>query len=81
MAKSKFIELLDSFISVYIPISRGLSNNTVNSYKTTFTLFIIFLYEKKGMPADKITFEKTRCRHGFQLSTIVGIRTQMLGFY
>lgn len=58
MAKSKFIELLDSFISVYIPISRGLSNNTVNSYKTTFTLFIIFLYEKKGMPADKITFEK-----------------------
>lgn len=58
MAQSKFIELLDSFISEYIPISRGLSNNTVKSYKTTFTLLIIFLYENEGLSADKITFDK-----------------------
>lgn len=55
---SKFLELLDSFITNYMPCSVGASANTVTSYKYAFRLLLEFMYSKKGIPADKITFEK-----------------------
>ena len=55
---SKFLELLDSFITNYMPCSVGASPNTVTSYKYAFRLLLEFMYSKKGIPADKITFEQ-----------------------
>lgn len=55
---SKFLELLDSFITSYMPCSVGASPNTVTSYKYAFRLLLEFMYSKKGIPADKIAFEQ-----------------------
>ena len=55
---SKFLELLNSFITNYMPCSVGASPNTVTSYKYAFRLLLEFMYSKKGIPADKITFEQ-----------------------
>ncbi len=55
---SKFLELLDSFITNYMPCSVGASPNTVTSYKYAFRLLLEFMYSKKGIPADKIAFEQ-----------------------
>ena len=55
---SKFLELLDSFITNYMPCSVGASSNTITSYKYAFRLLLEFMYSKKGIPADKIAFEQ-----------------------
>ena len=44
------------YTSTYMPEARGLSKNTINSYKTTFTLLIKYMYSVKNMKADEITF-------------------------
>ncbi len=51
-----FLKHLDYFVNIYMKDARGLSPNTVISYKTTFTLLIKYMYSEKGVPADKITF-------------------------
>ncbi len=53
---SKFLELLDNFITTYLPCSVGARPSTVTSYKYAFRLLLEFMYSKKGIPADKITF-------------------------
>ena len=55
---SKFLEILNSFITNYMPCSVGASPNTVTSYKYAFRLLLEFMYSKKGIPADKIAFEQ-----------------------
>lgn len=55
---SKFLQLLDNFITNYMPCSVGASPNTVTSYKYAFRLLLVFMYSKKGIPADKISFDK-----------------------
>jgi site-specific recombinase XerD len=52
-----FLKQLEHFVNVYMPDSRGLSKNTVLSYKAAFRILILFFYEKKGVPASDITFE------------------------
>lgn len=51
-----FLKLLEHFISFYMTDSRGLSRNTVVSYKMTFKLLIEFLYSQKEIAASDITF-------------------------
>ncbi|WP_019555669.1 tyrosine-type recombinase/integrase [Propionispira raffinosivorans] len=55
---SQFLELLDSFITNYMPCSIGASPHTVTSYKYAFRLLLEFMYSKKRISADKITFEQ-----------------------
>lgn len=54
---SVFMEHLEYFINVYMPVTRGLSRNTIISYKTAFTLLITFMYTVKGIAAEDITFQ------------------------
>lgn len=54
--RSLVLELLDGFITVYLPVSIGLSPNTVTSYKCTFRLLLQFLNDEKGVSADKVSF-------------------------
>lgn len=52
-----FLKRLEHFINVYMPDSKGLSQNTVISYKAAFRVLIQFFYDKKGVAASDITFE------------------------
>lgn len=54
---SVFLKHLEYFINTYLTETKGLSPNTVLSYKTSFMLLITFMYESKGIKADKITFQ------------------------
>lgn len=54
---SGFLELLDAYISRYLPRAVGASVNTVKSYKYAFRLLIAFMHQQKKIQADKITFE------------------------
>lgn len=56
-SEGHFLKHLEHFVNVYMPDARGLSKNTVISYKATFRILILFFYEKKGVPASDITFE------------------------
>lgn len=48
--------LLEDYFETYLPYSRGLSSNTINSYKQSFLLLLRFMLEKKGKKADDIRF-------------------------
>lgn len=55
--ESIFLNLLDAYVSKYLPISVGASPNTIKSYKTTYILLIAFMYTNKNLNANSITFD------------------------
>ena len=55
--ESIFLNLLDAYVSKYLPISVGASPNTIKSYKTTYRLLIEFMYTNKNVNANCITFD------------------------
>lgn len=54
---SSFLELLNSFVTEYLPGAVGASQNTVKSYKAAFRLLLKYMVQEKGTSADQITFE------------------------
>lgn len=40
----EFMTLLEDYFEKYLPHSRGLSQNTIESYKQSFLLLIRFIY-------------------------------------
>lgn len=58
MSKQKvsFISLLEDYFQTYLPYSRGLSQNTINSYKQSFMLLLRFMMERKNITPGKIKF-------------------------
>lgn len=54
---SIFMKHLEYYVNTYMPEARGLSKNTINSYKMTFTLLIKYMYSVRNIKADEITFE------------------------
>lgn len=61
MSRSKddasFMDILKDWIKVFLPKTRGVSANTVKSYKYTFRLLLKYLWEKNGIVSDDITFD------------------------
>ena len=55
--KESFVELLQYYFESYLPITRGLSEKTITSYKATFRLLIEYLCDEKQIPAHKVTFK------------------------
>lgn len=55
--ESILLRQLKYFLDTYMTEVRGLSRNTVISYRTTFVLLICFMYTVKEISADKITFK------------------------
>lgn len=53
---NNFLSLLCDYLNTYLPLMKGISPNTILSYKSTFRLFVKFMYEKKGISADHIKF-------------------------
>ena len=54
--KINFMSLLEDYFETYLPYSRGLSPNTINSYKHSFLLLMRFMLEIKGIVANNIKF-------------------------
>lgn len=54
--KISFMTLLEDYFETYLPYSRGLSPNTINSYKQSFLLLLRFLLVEKNKKADDIKF-------------------------
>ena len=53
---SVFLDLLESFLSNYLPYSVGVRPNTIKSYKDSFRLLLCYMYDKHQVSADKISF-------------------------
>lgn len=54
--KIEFMTLLEDYFETYLPYSRGLSSNTIQSYKQSFMLLLRFMSEVKGVDPDDIRF-------------------------
>ena len=48
--------LLKTFVEVHMPVARGLSPNTVTSYKACFRLLFEFMESKRGIGASDVRF-------------------------
>ena len=48
--------VLEDYFTTYLTYSRGLSVNTINSYKQCFLLLLTFMREKKGKDPDEVSF-------------------------
>ena len=48
---------LERYFSTYLPMGKGLSQSTIDSYKTTFRLLLEFLYMEKNLTADSVDFD------------------------
>jgi len=51
-----FLGVLSDYLSKYITVTKGLSQNTVRSYTYTFQLLFVFLKETKALAPEKINF-------------------------
>ena len=52
----KYLRYSGDYFETYLPYSRGLSMNTINSYKQSFLLLIRFMLEIKSIVANDISF-------------------------
>ena len=52
----EFMDLLEKFLTEYMPFSKGLSKNTIKTYKFTFRLLLNYMHEIKGIDAEKVKF-------------------------
>lgn len=50
-----FAKLVTGFLTDYLPLQRGYSQNTILSYRDALKLFIVFLTEAKGIQLSKFT--------------------------
>ena len=57
MKPTNFAKHLTEFLSVYLPLQRNSSKNTIFSYRDTFKLLIRYCWEKESIPAERITME------------------------
>ncbi|WP_114939641.1 site-specific integrase [Mucilaginibacter endophyticus] len=58
MKPTDFSKSLTDFLSKYLPGERGMSTNTIQSYKTTFILFITFMESEIGIPVTKLNLKE-----------------------
>ncbi|MFW5988385.1 MAG: tyrosine-type recombinase/integrase, partial [bacterium] len=57
MKNADFSYYLTSFLKNYLPGEKGVSENTILSYRDTFILFLKFLKDRKNISAENITLE------------------------
>ncbi len=48
---------LERYFSTYLPMGKGLSQATIDSYKTTFRLLLEFLYRERNLSSDSVDFD------------------------
>ena len=58
--KNHFLDILESYVTKYMPYVAGLSENTIRSYKDTFRLLLTYLQEEKGKNACEVAFSELK---------------------
>ena len=56
-ARKKLLEILAEWLDSYLPKVKGVSPKTQESYRDCFRLLFVFLYEKKKLQADQVSFK------------------------
>jgi integrase/recombinase XerD len=51
-----FADMLAQFLTVYLPITRACSRNTVSAYRDAFILFLRFMDQQQATPPDHVSF-------------------------
>lgn len=51
-----FADMLAQFLTIYLPVTRACSPNTVAAYRDAFTLFLRFMDQQQATPPDKVDF-------------------------
>ena len=54
---SSFLDHLEYYFNMYLPVAKGLSPATIKSYKATFRILLEFMLKVKGIPSDRVGFE------------------------
>lgn len=49
-------DTLAQFLTVYLPVTRACSRNTICAYRDAFTLFLRFMDQQQAIAPDKVTF-------------------------
>ena len=57
MKPTNFAKHLTEFLSVYLPIQKNVSDNTIRSYRDTFKLLINYSQDIKNISAERITLD------------------------
>ena len=57
MTNSSFLTILNAYFTMYLPNAKGVSSNTILSYKTTFRLLLQYILQTRNIHADRITFD------------------------
>ena len=55
--KSYLLPALSDFFSTYLPKTKGLSDNTIRSYKQVFRLLLEYMHTKHGLSPEKAEFQ------------------------
>lgn len=54
---NSLMDHLERYFSTYLPMGKGLSHSTIDSYKTTFRLLLEFMYKEKNLSSDAVDFD------------------------
>ena len=57
MKPTDFAKHLTEFLSVYLPMQKNVSHNTIRSYRDTFKILIKYYQEIKNIPAERLTID------------------------
>ena len=55
-AARSFADMLAQFLTVYLPVTRACSPNTVSGYRDAFTLFLRFMDQQQATSPDQVAF-------------------------
>lgn len=55
-AARPFADMLAQFLTIYLPVTRACSPNTIAAYRDAFTLFLRFMDQQQATPPDKVCF-------------------------
>jgi integrase/recombinase XerD len=51
-----FADMLAQFLTIYLPVTRACSPNTVSAYRDAFTLFLRFMDQQQATSPDQVAF-------------------------
>lgn len=58
MRTTDFAESLSTFLMMYLPGQRNVSEHTVKSYRDTFKLVLVYAEGKLGIPSERLTLQQ-----------------------
>lgn len=58
MKNKKFNYYITKYFSDYLPSVKGVSNNTISSYRDTFVIFIEYIHSKYKLNVNKLSIDK-----------------------